>query len=114
MMPLDMCTQPRAPRKPKVAGALTKKDLEGKLKAATDTELRDFVRTIMTNHTDSLRAAWNAWTPHRLPTKPRKDDPLFNACFHCASTSNLDKFRDVQICATCSKVFEGSSKGKTE
>lgn len=83
------------------AHKLTLKEIDSKLKEATEAEVKAFLRELMSTHSELLRESFDAFTPKQM-IKPAADDPLITTCFRCRSTENLSPISECKICSNCS------------
>jgi len=94
---------------------MTKKEIDTKLKAATEAELRQFVKGLLVDHGDVLKPAFDSFSPKRMPSTPAKDDPLLKTCFRCKGEQNLRVLKEeLKICQSCySELFDKHGENLT-
>jgi hypothetical protein len=93
----------------KSGNGLTKKDIDLKLKAASEGELKAFLKEILSTHGETLKESFDAFHPKLMPIAPTsKDDPLLTSCFRCQTTDDLQPIAECKICSRCSHDLLGS------
>lgn len=87
--------------------SLTQKEIKTKLDAATEQELRTYLKDILSAHGELLLPSFEAFTPKQL-IRAEPDDPLLNTCFRCRTAENLSPIAECKICANCSSDMLGN------
>ena len=107
------------PLAPSNRSKITKKDLNLKMKSATETEIKAFVLDLLASDSDIISPDFQAFSPCGSASfKPSASDPVLKCCFSCKSknTTNLVKLHkssEVKICAGCRHGMLGEHNNLT-